>query len=254
MNILKTFHILVFALIAIFLSNCSNHKIPPEKGETAYSKKAREKMEKALNLRDSGNPTQAIKVFSEIRSKFPFSKYSIRADFEIAETYFENNDFEEAIEFYDLFTRLYPGNFRIEQCYYKIAKSNEELIPGNFIGLLPPVYVRNLEPVENTLNSFYKYSLKFPKGKHQTEAQEKIKIYEEQLFKHEIYGFNWYFDNEKYSGAGFRLLTILKKLSPDRRKPYLRYWEKLYPKLGNGWSDTHISNEIKFLLANVKGE
>ena len=100
-----------FAMLLLCLSftGCNKHYIAPEKGETAYSREARKKLERALSLRNAGNSKQAIELLGEIRSKYPFSKYAIMADFEVAESYRLSGDFQTAVEYFELFIKLHPG-------------------------------------------------------------------------------------------------------------------------------------------------
>ena len=237
-----------FVFFCLVLSSCSKKIIiPPEKNESPYTKKAREKFQKALNLRQNA-AIQAIKVFSEIRGQYPFSKYAILADYEIAETYFLDGNFAQAAEHFDLFIKIYPGHRKAEECYYKIAKSYDEEVPGTLLGLVPPLYVRNMLPIENALTAYYNYQVKYPGGKFSKEVEEKIKLYEAELFSHEFYAMNWYLNEEKYEGAGLRLISLLKKLPPQGRKKYLSYWEQILPKLGKTWVSSHVEERVKMLF------
>lgn len=76
---------ITIGLILIFiplLSSCKS--IVKREGESEYAYNARAKFEEAKDSLDGGYYIEAIKQFNEVKTQFPFSKYAVSAELEIA--------------------------------------------------------------------------------------------------------------------------------------------------------------------------
>ncbi|MEZ4215737.1 MAG: outer membrane protein assembly factor BamD [Myxococcota bacterium] len=70
--------------------------------------------------------TGAIEDFQSIIDNYPYSEYAVRAELKIADAYFEDDRFEEALSYYRDFADLHPQHpkvpytiLRAAQCHYE---------------------------------------------------------------------------------------------------------------------------------------
>ena len=65
--------------------------------------------------------TEAVEVFQSIIDNYPYSEYAILAELAIADSYFEEEKYEEALSYYRDFTDLHPQNEKVPYAIYHAA-------------------------------------------------------------------------------------------------------------------------------------
>ncbi len=85
---------------------------------------------KILGLITWINYSKAIETFQAIIDNYPYSEYEIEAQLKIADAYFDDGRYEEALSYYRDFSDLHPQNARVPYtvlrsalCHYKQIKS-----------------------------------------------------------------------------------------------------------------------------------
>jgi outer membrane protein assembly factor BamD len=73
---------------------------------------------------------KAIDTFQQIVDNYPYSDYAVRAELRIADSYFEQEKYEEALSYYRDFVDLHPQHedvpytiYRAALCYYRQSRS-----------------------------------------------------------------------------------------------------------------------------------
>ena len=73
---------------------------------------------------------KAIDTFQQIVDNYPYSDYAVRAELRIADSYFEQGKYEEALSYYRDFVDLHPQHedvpytmYRAALCYYQQSRS-----------------------------------------------------------------------------------------------------------------------------------
>ena len=80
------------------------------------------------------NYDKAIESFQAIIDNYPYSEYAVKAELRIADTYFKDKRYEEALSYYRSFADLHPQNEKVPYtilqaalCYYaQIGSINRE--------------------------------------------------------------------------------------------------------------------------------
>ena len=75
-------------------------------------KNAQDTYEVAMEDLQDGLFPEAISGFTELKTKYPYSKYAALADLRIADTHFERAKYVEAIDAYRAFLKFHPGSCR----------------------------------------------------------------------------------------------------------------------------------------------
>jgi outer membrane protein assembly factor BamD len=76
------------------------------------------------------NYQAAIDAFQEVIDNYPYSDYAVMAELKIADAYFDDARYEEALSYYQDFPELHPNHERVPysllrsaMCHYKRARS-----------------------------------------------------------------------------------------------------------------------------------
>ena len=79
------------------------------------------------------NYDAAIELFQSVIDNYPYSEYAVLAEIRIADAYYENERYEEALSYYRDFAELHPQNekvpytiLRSAQCHYNQVRSVEQ--------------------------------------------------------------------------------------------------------------------------------
>jgi outer membrane protein assembly factor BamD len=70
----------------------------------------------------------AIETFQTIIDNYPYSEYAVLAELEIADAYFEQAKFEEALSYYRDFSDLHPQNEKVPYSIYQSALCHQRRI------------------------------------------------------------------------------------------------------------------------------
>ena len=65
--------------------------------------------------------TEAVETFQSIIDNYPYSEYAVLAELAIADSYFEEHKYEEALSYYRDFTDLHPQNEKVPYAIYHAA-------------------------------------------------------------------------------------------------------------------------------------
>jgi outer membrane protein assembly factor BamD len=103
--------------------------VPP--ADELYAKGLEQlKGQNILGLYTWVNYTKAIETFQTIVDNYPYSEYEIEAQLKIADAYFDDKSYEEALSYYRDFADLHPQNPRVPytilrsaQCHYNQISS-----------------------------------------------------------------------------------------------------------------------------------
>ena len=120
---------------------------------------------------------------------------------EIADFYFERNQLEKAIEYYQTYCTLYPGSKESEYAAYKS-------ILASFYTTLAPN--RDVTPTEQTIELASKFLKQAVRKDYKEEVEAIVKQCNHKLFQHEVYVFEHYVQQKKYKPAQMRLDYIEK--------------------------------------------
>ncbi|HEX5608310.1 MAG TPA: outer membrane protein assembly factor BamD [Candidatus Binatia bacterium] len=145
---------------------------------------------------------RAIDNFSKLRTDYPFSPQITQVELKIADAYYLNQQYPEAINAFKEYQSMHPTNENIPFVLLRLGQShfdqftstdrdqkNTEIAKGYF---------------ENVINSY-------PKSPQAVEAKQKLAKCLEYLAEHEFNVAFFYFKQEKYPAARDRFEEIVRK-------------------------------------------
>jgi outer membrane protein assembly factor BamD len=145
---------------------------------------------------------RAIDTFQEIVDNYPYSDYAVRAELRIADAYFDQEKYEEALSYYRDFADLHPQHeqvpytmFRAALCHYERAK------PAN----------RDQTATHDSIEYLDKLLRRYP---HAPEAQEAEALWLElrtRLAAHVMQIGDFYLVRSEFESAANRFQSVLNE-------------------------------------------
>ncbi|MEW5801842.1 MAG: outer membrane protein assembly factor BamD [bacterium] len=168
---------------------------------------------------------EARKYFQDIEVIYPESRYLSLARVGIANTYYEEGLYDEAIIEYQKVLEFYPLGKLSDWSQYRIGMCH-------FLQILPED--RDQEETRKACSAFETFFSQYPKSPLVNEAREKYQILRDRLGGNELYVAKFYLKNKSYQVAISRLQGILVQYPQFSRKDEVLYYlAQSFRKSGN---------------------
>lgn len=189
--ILKNLLILTF-VFSIF--GCSSDEKKENTAETLFKA--------AQELDQDERYEEALRKYSDLKNKFPYSNLATDAELAIADIYFKQESYVEAQASYQIFRELHPKHGQIEYVIFRTGLS--------YYNQLPETIDRDLSQAHKAIAQFVDLEKNFPASKYLKEAQEKKTASLKMLAEKEIYIADFYLKKQSYLSALKRYEGLLK--------------------------------------------
>jgi outer membrane protein assembly factor BamD len=191
--------ILSLCIIGLFLlSGCSWFQTKDEKS-------VEELVEEGMNAFESGKYRKSIESFEKLKDWYPFSKYAILAELKIADSFYNLNEYGEAVFAYEEFENLHPRNeavpyviFQTGNCYFEQMDTVD----------------RDQAVVQKALDIYKRLIRQYPDDVYAVKAQKNVRECEKSLAGHELYVGIFYYKSRHYKPALSRFKAVLSNY-PD---------------------------------------
>ncbi|HTJ45986.1 MAG TPA: outer membrane protein assembly factor BamD [Kofleriaceae bacterium] len=205
-----------------------------------YSVSAQKNYDKGMDALKEKNWIQAVKYFSFIKSRFPYSKYAVLAELRLADAEYGAEEYLEAIDAYKLFIKFHPTHEMVVNGYasFKIGQAFYEQLPGDF-WLMPPSYEKDQSPVEDAEEELRRFVEKYPDSPYRKEADKILAEVGRRLAAHEWYVAHYYWDKDKPMGTVLRLRRLLE------RYPNVGYDEEALWLLGKAYAKVQMPDRAR---------
>lgn len=209
---MRTAHLLL-ALPALWLLGCASTKSTAV--SVSYGETARANYEKGLRELKDENYPEAVKYFGYVKAKFPFSRFATLAELRIADAYFAQEKYLEAIDAYKLFIKFHPTHPEVLNGYasYRICQGYVEQIPSDWF-LVPPSYEKDQAATRDAMRELAAFLRTYPKSPYQEKGRQLYGKCLRKLADHELYVARFYLDRDKPQAAILRLESLLQRY-PD---------------------------------------
>jgi outer membrane protein assembly factor BamD len=144
--------------------------------------------------------TKAIETFQSIIDNYPYSEYAVRAELEIADAYFADEKWEEALSYYRDFADLHPDHEKVPYTIYRSALSHESRVEG---------ILRDQTATRNALVYLDKLLIRHPHSEYAKQAEPLWRELQVRLAESSEAVADFYLDREEYEAAAERYRTIL---------------------------------------------
>src|SRR3990172_13362383 len=205
----------LITLLLVLLAACGSKEVP-------FDPVVRFNEAEELMRKESFEKARA--AYQEIQEKAPDKSYSADIMLRIADTYFGEEKFEEALVEYQAFLNFHPVNKNASYAQYQVAMcSYKEL----------PTVDRDPEITRTAFKEFEKLLRKYPKSVYEEQAGKFAAICREQLAQYELYVERFYYKKGSYRAAIGRAEKLVKDFPESLAgKDALYYAGLSYMKLG----------------------
>lgn len=197
---------------------------------------------KILWLIPTGDQDKAIETFQQIIDNYPYSEYAVMAELKIADTYFDQGKYDEALSYYRDFSELHPQHESVPytlkrgaHCHYQQSKSPD----------------RDQTATTESLKYLDQLITRHPHSPEAQEAEEMWKELRTKLAQHDMQIADYYMDEEEYQSAADRYRTVLN------RYPGLGLDAEALYKLGVCYTEMRLEDEahkiFEVILQNYRG-
>jgi outer membrane protein assembly factor BamD len=205
---------LICALGASALPACGSRSETVDPSYAGSARRAFQLGEEALKDEDY---EEAIRNFTFVKNKFAYSRYAALAELRIADTYFAQEKWIEAIDAYRVFMQAHPSHREVPYAMWRIGEADYQQLPSDFI-LFPPAYEKDQAPTREALRNLEAYVQRFPQDEHVAEAKERIRDCRRMLADSELYVARFYMHDHRAVSARGRLEGVVADYEdlPDR--------------------------------------
>lgn len=228
----------VLVLAAALLTACAGGKSAEEMriaqgDERALARaQAEELYNQAREYLVGGAPQQALEIYREIQSRFPFTEYATQADIESIAALYQAYQYETALTIADRFIKQHPRHAHIDYVYYLRGLINYDRVGGDSIlggdaSQRDPTYLRQ------AFTDFNLLIRNFPDSPYNKDAQLRMIEIKHRLARHDLRIAEYYLRRRAWVAASRRAEAIIEKYQGSDSVPRaLEIMEHSYRKLG----------------------
>jgi outer membrane protein assembly factor BamD len=185
----------VLLIVIALVAGCAARKEPREPT-------AEENYRMGMEKFDKKNYKDAIPYYQKILENYPFSFYAIQAELKIAESYFLDKKYVEALVHLQGFQELHPTNENIPFVLWMKAVSYSEQFR---------TIDRDVSSMDNSKRELIELTTRFPESPYSEEAREMLVRVNGRLAENDFYVAHFYYRSADYYAALKRFQRILDK-------------------------------------------
>ncbi|NRA00611.1 MAG: outer membrane protein assembly factor BamD [Myxococcales bacterium] len=145
---------------------------------------------------------EAIETFQTIIDNYPYSDYAVRAELKIADSYFDQGKYEEALSYYRDFGDLHPQNEKVPYTLMRAALCHERRVK-------PPY--RDQTATRDALLYLDRLISKYPLSEFTPEAEESWRKLRLRLAEQILGIADFYRKRDEYESAAARYRSLLNE-------------------------------------------
>ena len=196
--------LLCLLCVAISSSGCSSISMPsmPSWGGPRADATAEALFDEGMRSFNEKRYSRAIDNFSKLRTDFPFSPEVTQVELKIADAYYLNQQYPEAINAFKEYQSMHPTNEHIPFVLLRLGQAHFDQFTSTD---------RDQKNTEIAKGYFENVISSYPKSPQAAEAKQKLAKCLEYLAEHEFNVAFFYFQQEKYPAARDRFEEIVRK-------------------------------------------
>jgi outer membrane protein assembly factor BamD len=182
------------------------------------------------------NHNKAIATFQSIVDNYPYSDYAVLAELKIADGYFADRKYEEALSYYRDFSDLHPQHSEVPYTIWRSALCHEKRRKGPN---------RDQTAVREAVVYLDHLLLNFPYSDYATEGEELWRSLRQQLADHILRIGDFYRKRKEHEAAAERYRMLLNEY------PGLGYDEETLYKLGLSYWEMNRKSEAEKIFQSI---
>ena len=166
----------------------------------------------AASEMDSGSYARAVELYEKLEARYPFGRYAMQAQLDVAYAHYKAEEPEEAIAAADRFIKLYPQNPYVDYAYYLKGIVNYNRSVG-FLDKYIPTDPSQRDPGA-ALDAFADFSelvQRHPESKYAEDARQRMVYLRNNLARHEVNVARYYIKRGAYLAAASRANYVIER-------------------------------------------
>lgn len=160
---------------------------------------------------EDGNYQYAITLYEKLESRYPFGRYAMQSQLNVAYCYFKKGDPDPALAAIERFEKLYPDHSAIAYALYLKGLVRFEQNIGFFSRWMPTdASQRDPRTTLDAFNDFAELVRRFPDTEYARDAQLRMNYLRNNLARYEIHVARYYMDRGAYLAAVNRANYVLE--------------------------------------------
>lgn len=182
---LKTLRVIFLLAASLYILSCSSTDRNSNTPEGAFAI--------AAEYDEGERFEEAIRRYTEVKNKFPYSNFATKAELAIADVYFKQESYAEAQVAYQMFKELHPTSPQSDFVQFRIGMS--------YFNQLPSTIDRDLTLANDAIFQLSDLIKRYPNSAHVAEATEKRSAAIKMLAEKEEYIADFYFKRKIFDSA-----------------------------------------------------
>lgn len=203
----------------------------------------------ALN---GGDYEQAVKYYEGLEARYPFGRYALQSQLDVAYAHYKNDEPESALAAADRFIKLNPQNPHVDYAYYLkgIVNYNRKLgLLSRYIPTDPSQ--RDPGAAKDSFQDFGELLRLYPKSKYAPDARQRMLYLRDNLAKNEVHVARFYMRRGAYLAAANRAKYVLEHYSHSTAADdALEIMVDAYGRLGMGELQADAQRVLELNRAN----
>jgi len=198
----------LLAITLLSLSGCS--LLPNQKDKTASWSEQKLYVE-ATDFMRGGNYDTAIEYYRKLESRYPFGRYAMQSQLNIAYAYYRQDEPDPAMAAIERFIKLHPDHPAVAYALYLkgLVSFNQNM--GFFARFLPTDNSqRDPGSTHESYNHFAELIRRFPDTDYAADARLRMFYLRNNLARHELHVARYYMDRGAYLAAANRAQYVVE--------------------------------------------
>jgi outer membrane protein assembly factor BamD len=161
---------------------------------------------------DSKNYARAIEYYEKLEARYPFGRYAMQSQLDVAYAHYRADEPEAAIAAADRFIKLYPQNPYVDYAYYLKGLVNYNRSVG-FLDRYIPTDPSQRDPGA-ALDAFADFSVlveRFPDSRYAEDARQRMLYLRNNLARHEVNVARYYMRRGAFLAAANRANYVIER-------------------------------------------
>ncbi len=205
---MTTRRLLSILLLPLLLSSCG--LLPEQIDETKDWSANKFYAEASASMAENDYDT-AIEYYEKLEARYPFGRYAMQAQLDVAYAHYKNEEPELAIAAADRFIKLHPTNPYVDYAYYLKGIVNFNRSVGFFDRFIPvDSSQRDPGAAADSFKDFSELIRKFPDSPYSADAMKRLIHLRNNMAKYQVHVARYYMRRGAYLAAVNRCIDVVE--------------------------------------------
>ena len=160
---------------------------------------------------DNNDYEQAIDYYEKLEARYPFGPHSQQAQLDLTYAYYKNDEPAQAVAAAERFIKLHPRHPNVDYAYYIKGLANDVKTGGLVSRIVDKDYSkRDTGAAREAFRDFGELTRRFPNSKYSEDAAQRMLFLKNILAMHEVHVAKYYWSRGAYVAAANRARYVVE--------------------------------------------